>query len=143
MINAAPPDETEAGLPMSAKEIKKLLEDAQAQGVIRAAELQVIWELSSQLGKKTKKQVAELIGRDTWAVYNIRRSGLRKLAKLLEIEDEEQLFPVLGLRRGHRLPKRTTRYFPKKEQDHVEDVGDIFMSLNIEGYQDMDLDEPI
>ena len=101
---------------LSAAEIKRLLKRAKLQAGLSKTEEQVIVGMSSQLGNKAKKQVAEELGKSLWDIYNIRRSGLRKIAKILHLWDEEALFPMLGLKRGRRLPPRHTKYLVKTEE---------------------------
>lgn len=106
---------------MTAEAIRNLLDEALEAKAVTERERHVIFLLSSQLGNQTKKQVAEDLGKNEWQVYNFRRDALEGLAKFMEVGDPEDLYPMLGLRRGTRKPERHTRYWPKKTSESVED----------------------
>lgn len=113
---------------LDAGAIMALLHRAHEEANLTDREQFVLAALSVVTGGSTKAQVAESIGKNQWQVYNIRRDAVRKIAKLLGLEDEEDVFPMLGLVRGHKLPERHTRYFPKKieveaSHDPEADVG--------------------
>lgn len=76
--------------------------------------------LSAQSGldgePASQKQVADLIGCNTWQVYNYRRDALQRIAEALGV-DWESLHEPLGLRRGNPLGTRVGRYLPKKQAE--------------------------
>lgn len=100
---------------MTAEEIDTLITKARKENDLSEIEEKIIREMSIRFDGKSLKQMSKDIDRTTWYTYNKRRSGIRKIAKMLEIPDEEDMFAPLGLKRGHRLP-RSTRFPPKKEE---------------------------
>lgn len=105
---------------LTAAQIQAILREAMIKVNLNKSEYKVISDMSSQIGGRTKKEVARDMEKSLWDIYNIRRNGLRKIAKLLHVWDEEALFPMLGLKRGRRLPVRNTRYLEKTGDASVE-----------------------
>lgn len=100
----------------SAEQINKVLIQARKEVGLSVIQEYVIRQLSNKLEAKLKHDLANEMSRSEWYIYNVRRDAVRKLAKMLGVLDEEELFHALGLRRGHKMPPRQSRYWGRAEQ---------------------------
>lgn len=133
-VEAAP--ETQEAL--SPDQITAVLDAAQQNHKLTDRERDVIICLSSQFHNMKMAQVADRIGKNQWQTYNVRRDGVRKVAATLGVEDPEDVFPLLGLKRGHRMPERHTRYFERKAEPEDTDDDDDEPDLEVDYPDDPD-----